>query len=110
MTKRTSKIEVAKILLATSLTISSRIESDCSEFFGVIIPLVFEGTSLSFQVSIDGITFQDLYDTTNSKVTLTVTTSRSYDLPASLRAWPYFRIVSNAAVGADRFLSVSMKG
>lgn len=77
---------------------------------GLVMPAAFTGASLTFTVSHDGTTYQSLYDSTNTQVSLTVAASRSYDLPTALASWPYFKVVSASNEGADRTLYVSMKG
>ncbi len=76
--------------------------------FGMQMPAAFTGTVMYFQVSADnGTTFQDLYDATGTtRVSVTVTTSRSYDLPSELTAWTHFKLVSGSAEGADRSIVV----
>ncbi len=63
--------------------------------FGLVIPSVFDGTALTFQVATtSGGNYQALYDIFNVAVGMTVAASRSYDLPAELYSWPYWKIVT----------------
>jgi hypothetical protein len=95
------------LAIANGQTVSAAFNaSDCAAF-GLQMPAAFTGTTVSFQVSADdGTTYQALYDTTNTLVSMTVAASRSYDLPAELAAWDHFKIVSGLAEGAARTLIV----
>ena len=97
-------------------TVSSAFSAGWHAAYGVVIPSSFTGTSISFQVcadtSVDSPVYQALYEVddpatgTQRQVTLAVTTSRSYDLPAALASWQAFKIVSNGAEAAARSLVV----
>jgi fibronectin-binding autotransporter adhesin len=75
-------------------------------FVGFSMPSAFTGTALTFQVSTDGSNFQDLYDSSNTQVSITVTVSKDYgftdDVMSVLSVWRYVKLVSNAAEGAGR--------
>ena len=75
---------------------------------GVALPATFTGASISFSVSADGTTYQALYAITATLVSVTVVQGRSYDLPEELQPWPFFKIVSASAEGAERTLKVVM--
>lgn len=101
----------AKLTIASGATSSDACEAGGYVMFGLVMPAAFTGTVLTFTVSHDGTTYQALYDTSNTAVSLAVVAaSRSYDLPAELVSWPYFKIVSGSAEGATRTLYVSQKG
>ena len=77
---------------------------------GFILPAAFTGTAVSFKVSVDkGTTYAPLYDSSNTLVSVTVTAARAYAFPISLFPFTNVIIVSNAAEGADRAISVSLK-
>lgn len=77
--------------------------------FGLVMPAAFTGTSITFEVSHDGTTYQPLYDRFNTQVSMTVAAGRSYDLPAELNVWSRWRIVSSAAEAAARTLTIVVK-
>jgi len=78
---------------------------------GVIIPALFTGTELSFQVcDTESGTYVDLYDDQSAQVKVTVAAGRAYTLPAALAAWSWVKIKSNAAEGAARELIITLKG
>lgn len=83
--------------------------------FGLQIPSTFDGSAITFKVSADdGATYQALYEydtvtddgSATRAVTLAVTASRSYDLPAALVAWDHFKIVAGTAQTGDTDLIV----
>ena len=96
--------------IASSGTVSDAFEAKEFAAFGLVIPTAFTGVAITFQVSHDGVTYQALYDTTNTLVSLTVAVSRSYQLPAALEAWPFFKLVSGSSEAAARTLYVVGKG
>jgi hypothetical protein len=98
------------VAIANGTTTSDAIRTAGFAIFGLVMPTAFTGASISFTVSHDGTTYQALYDTTNTLVSLTVSASRSYDLPTALAAWSYFKIVSASSEGAARTLYVVKKG
>ena len=99
-----------KVTIANGTTTSEAINSAGYALFGLVMPSAFTGASVTFTTSHDGTTYQALYDTTNTQVSLTVAASRNYDLPTSLASWPYFKIVSASSEGAARTLYIVKKG
>lgn len=73
---------------------------------GIITPATLEATSITFEVSLDGVAWVAL-----SGVSITVTTSTAYELTAqTVYGWPFVRLVGNsAASGADRIIKVLIK-
>ena len=99
------------ITIANGGTVSTIFDARSYAMFGVIIPAAFTSTSIGFKVGdSEAATFQDLYDSTGTKVSVTVAPGNSYDLPTALASWPFFKIVSGSAEGAARTLTVVAKG
>jgi len=73
---------------------------------GFVIPSAFTGASISFQVSVDDVTYQALNDSSNAAVSITVTASKSYgfkqDIRSCLQPWRYIKIVSASNEGGAR--------
>lgn len=73
---------------------------------GFVMPAAFTGASVTFQVSLDDSTYQALYDSANSQISITVSASRTYalkqDVRSALQPWPYVKIVSASAEGGAR--------
>lgn len=97
--------------IASGGTTSGAFAVGAMAFLGLVVPAAFTGTSLTFTVAatLTG-TYQPLYDDAGSQVSLTVAQGRSYSLPVALSTWPFFKIVSGSAEGADRTLIVVGKG
>ena len=87
----------ASIVIGTHTTIGIAVDTDGARNLGLVVPSTFDGTTISFQVSVDNATYQALYDITNTLVQMTIAASRSYDLPGELMAWRYFKIVCGTA-------------
>jgi hypothetical protein len=88
-------------------TVSDAIDAGPYTIFGIQLPAAFTGTALTFQVSADNITYQLLYDTANALVTIAaVAQGRSYILPSGLGPWPFFKVVSGTAEGAQRSIVI----
>jgi hypothetical protein len=86
-----------RVILATSTTISEACALGGSAIFGLVVPSTFDGTTITFQVSHDGTTYQALYDEFNVAVSMTVAASRSYNLPSALAPWSYLKLVCGSA-------------
>ena len=99
------------LTIANGATASDAFDARGFVIFGLIMPAAFTGTTITFTVAeVEDGTYQALYDTSNVQVSLTVAVSRSYDLPAELAAWPFWKIVSGSAEGAARSLKIAAKG
>ncbi len=95
--------------IASGQTKTGSIEISGAAFVGLVMPAAFTGTSITFEVSADGTTFQALYDEFNTQVSVTVAASRTYDLPATLTTYGFMKVVSGSAEGADRSLVIALK-
>lgn len=97
------------LTIANGQTTSNAMSIDRFRDFGLAMPGAFTGTAITFLVSHDGATYQPLYNESNNAVSVTVAADRFYQLPAALRAWPWFKIVSGSSEGAARELVVVAK-
>lgn len=76
----------------------------------ILTPAALTGTALTFQVSYDNVTFTPLYATGGTAVSYTVGTSRAIPLdPAVFGSFPYLKLVSGSAEGADRTLTILVR-
>lgn len=98
------------VTIANGATVSSAVNTIGRAVHGVSLPAAFTGTAISFQTSADGTTYQGLYDAAGSLISVTVTQARNYAIPSSIEAWPYFKVVSNAAEGGARTIQIAMRG
>jgi hypothetical protein len=101
--------KVQSVIIANGATASAAVSAGSYAMFGLVIPAAFTGTTVGFQVSADGTTYQTLYDEFNVAVSVTVAVSRSYNLPSALAAFSSFKVVSGSAEGAARTLKVTCK-
>ncbi len=77
---------------------------------GFTTPSTFEGTTMSFEVSLDDSTFVPLKNDAGGAISMTVAVSCGYPLPPEIFAFKSFKFVSGAAAsGAARVLGVSLK-
>lgn len=98
---------IQTLAIANGATTSDAYAGGNMASYGLQMPAAFTGATISFQVSADkGTTFQALYDSANTLVSVTVAASRSYALPVTLAAWTHWKIVSASSEGAARALVV----
>lgn len=97
--------------IASGATISDALDMGASPdavggLAGFVMPSTFTGASVTFQVSTDDNTYQALYDSSNSQVSITVVASRSYafkqDVRSCVQPWRYIKIVSASNEGGAR--------
>lgn len=107
-----SQMAATNVTVANGETTSGEFDARGYGSFGLVVPSTFDGTAISFTVaSATAGTYQALYDIGNNQVTMTVAASRSYDLPAELMAWPFWKIVCGTAQGgAGTIFVVVAKG
>lgn len=79
---------------------------------GVLIPAAFTGTSISFEASIDNVTFYPVYNTiAGVLLSYVVAPSRYIAIdPKDFHGIQYLKIKSGSAEGAARTLVASLKG
>jgi hypothetical protein len=58
------------------------------------VPATFDGTQIYFRGIVTGVGDKDLYDITNTRVEMTVTADRLYDLPGELMAFDSIKIMT----------------
>lgn len=73
-----------------------------------VTPSSLTSTSFTFQVSVDGSTWVNLYDVFGAQISITVAASRAFPLPLELFDFAYARIVAGSAEGADRSISLRL--
>lgn len=101
----------ASVVIASGQTVSAALDCGGFSLVGLVIPAAFTGTAITFQVSADGVTYQPLYDSSNTVVSITVAQGRSYALaPTNFQGAAFLKIVSGTAEGAARTIVCSLKG
>lgn len=75
---------------------------------GIFIPSAFTGTTITFTVSSDGVTYVPLYDSAGTQVSITVSTSRYiYFDPVIFAGIAYLKVVSGSTEGTARTLTIA---
>ena len=65
------------------------------------LPTGFTGTTITFEASIDAVTYMPVYTAANVEVSVTVAETRVYCLPESLWGVSYLKVISGSAQAAD---------
>lgn len=75
---------------------------------GLVIPAGMTSTSITFQASVDGTTFYDVYDSTNTQISVTIDSSAKIIKldPADFVGLEYLKLVTGSAEGADRTIGL----
>lgn len=94
------------VTIASGQSISTAFDARGFSSFGVVVPAAISGSTWTFQVSHDGVTFQDLLQANGLTVSMVVAVNKSYSLPAQLASWRYFKINSGASQAADRTIPI----
>jgi len=69
------------------------------------------GTSFTFKVSDDGVTFTDYYNTSGNQVTASVGAGKTIGvIPYDFKGCQWIKFVSSSAEGAERLLKVYLRG
>lgn len=107
----TNAIDTVTASIALSGTTSGLCNLGGLRLFGIMTPGALTGTSLSFLVSVDGTTFNPLYDANGNLVSVSASAGRfiAFD-PTLYAAVPYVQVVSNAAEAAARSITLVLRG
>ncbi len=94
--------------IANGGTVSGEIDLQGRGVVMLILPAAFTGTAITFQSSTtSGGTFQAVYSVANAAMSVTVTQGRNYGIdPADLLGARFLKLVSNAAEGAARTITI----
>lgn len=96
------------VTIASGQTVSGALELNQATLLALRTPATLTGTAFSFQVSDDGTTYVALNDPdTGAAISMIVAASKGYSIDAALFVgWRYVKVVSNAAEGADRTITL----
>ena len=76
-------------------TVSNAVDLKGTFLCGLVFPSTFDGTQLRFQVSNDGTTFQNYYNTSGTLITMTCAASTTVGIvPSDFAMWRYIKLVS----------------
>lgn len=116
MTPNTLQVQKALVVAAASIAMSASasgaIYMGGLSLVGIQLPAAFTGTALTFQVSLDGVTYQPLY-TSTSGTALSYTVAQGHFVainPQDFYGAIYIKIISGSTEAAARALLVSLKG
>lgn len=103
---------IAAATIANGVTTSAAIPTTGLSLVGVQLPAAFTGTTLTFQGSVDGTTYQPVYSTT-SGTALSYTVAQGHYVavdPIPFYGLAYIKLVSGSSEGGARSFSVALKG
>ncbi len=104
------ELEDQNVTIASSGTESTALDLQGMGLVGMLIPSAFTGASVTFKASIDGTNFYDIYNSDNTQFSITVGTSRWYNLDIrDFLGARYVKIVSASSEGAERTITCIMR-
>ncbi|MCP5362084.1 MAG: hypothetical protein H6908_05580 [Hyphomicrobiales bacterium] len=100
------------ITIASGQTTSDAVDLRGTTLIAIQMPGSWTSADISFQASIDGSTFYDVYDSQGVAVTYAAGASQliSVHNVAAMAGLRYLKLVSSAAQGADRSLTLISRG
>lgn len=102
---------VTTVTIASGGTTSDAFVVGGYSFGGVITPAALTSTALSFSVcGSHGGTYVPLTDTAGATISVTVAASKAVALPPELFGFAYAKVVGGSSEGADRVLTITLKG
>lgn len=95
------------VTISNGTTTSNAIDLQGLCLVQIQTPAALTGTAITFQSSNDGVTYQPLYNDSNTQLSITVGTSRNYNIaPTDFAGCRFLKIVSNASEGSDRAITL----
>lgn len=89
--------------IAISTTTSGAVDLQGQALCAIQMPSAFTGASITFQGSVDGSTYQAIYNSSNTQYSITVSASRTYAInPTDFAGFRYIKIVSASSEAAAR--------
>ncbi|MCX2726013.1 hypothetical protein OO015_00635 [Thermomicrobium sp. 4228-Ro] len=90
--------EIDSVTISSGSSISPGVDLDGLTLVGILMPDTWDGTSITFQASLNGTGWYDLYDAAGNEVTLTVGPARYIQIdPQRILGIRYLRIRSGTA-------------
>src|SRR3990167_3412769 len=107
MTKYLGNLTKNNCVIAISTTTSAAVDLQGLVICQLIIPSAFTGTAITFESSPDDGTYQALYNSSNTQLSITVGTSRTYNInPADFAGCRFLKIFSNDTETAARTIQI----
>ena len=107
---------ITDCVISSGASLSGAIDLGVYRLVGIAIPATFEPTTLSFQASYDGTTWNNVYDNFGTEKTIAVAVSRRVILsPADFYGVRYIKVRGGTAavpttVAADRTIKLIAEG
>lgn len=93
--------------IASSATTSDAIDLEGLCLVQIQMPAAFTGASITFTSSHDGVTYQSLYNSSNTQYSITVAASRNYNIaPSDFAGCRFLKIVSASSEAASRSIGL----
>lgn len=109
MTQYKGNLTYNEVTIANGGTASTVIDLQGLVLVQIIMPAALTGTSITFQScpTSSGGTFQTLYNSSNTAMSITVAASRSYNIaPVDFAGVRFLKVVSGSAEGAQRTIGL----
>lgn len=112
-------IEYDDAVIAASGNLSSAVQIDGGKHIGLIMPSAWTAAGITFQVSMDGINYSNLYDDAGAEVAIVAAASTAIALDGALKEalmpWKHLKLRSGTsgtpvAQAAERTITVIAKG
>lgn len=105
------------VTIASGETTSNSVDLDSygsdEGLVGFVAPSAFTGASISFNVSLDDVTYQQLFTSANSALSISITAGKTYtftqDVRSELAPFRYIQFVSASSEGATRTFTLLKK-
>ncbi len=95
------------VTIASSATTSGSIDLSGLGLIAMIMPAAFTGTTVTFQMSLDDVTYYDIYNTSNTVISATVTQGRAYMfVPGDFVGVRYLKVKSGSTEGGTRIITL----
>jgi hypothetical protein len=104
------QLVIAATSIAVSTTTTPAIPTSGLSLVGIQLPAAFTSTAITFLASLDGVTYQPLYNSSGA-VSYTVAQGEFIAIkPEDFYGIPFFKIVGGTSEAAARSFSVALKG
>lgn len=107
MTRYLGNLTYNEVTIANGQTTSGAIDLQGLVICQIIMPAAFTSASISFTSSHNDGTYQPLYNTANTALSITIGTSRTYNIaPSDFAGCRFLKIVSAGAEGGSRTIGI----
>lgn len=86
-------LQTATIAINTAL--AAAVDLGMNRLVGIVMPSGWDAAAITFQASVDGTTYYDVYSSGGTELNFTVAASRFVNVdPTTLRGWRYVKVRS----------------